>query len=133
MYIKNAGPHLSIVHCLHQTMILNKNIIRIGNNTHLRIWCTYTCNTSTLLYSLQVEINTNAVIGPQVNMPIQNTDTEAPIVQPNPKTSAIRCRPTPPPKPKKTFSMKTSELQDALTDTDCLHDGGRMTIQVFQK
>ncbi len=103
-------------------------IIRIGNNTHLRIWCTY--NTSTLLYSLQVEINTNAVIGQQVNMPIQITDTEAPIVQPNPKTSAVRCRPTPPPKPKKTFSMKTSELQD--TDTDCLHDEGRMTIQVFE-
>ncbi len=94
----------------------------------------------TLLHSLMLvdtNINTDAVIGPHVNIPIQAVDSETPIVQPtdakfNRKLSTVR-RPTPPPKPRKKNSVKasdqTAKLQHALT---CPHDEGRITIQVLQ-
>ncbi len=101
------------------------------------------CILSTFVF-VQVEHNTNTSFAPQRSVPIQAAEIEAPIIvqqtDANSKTLAVRRPSTPPPKPEKKNSMKTSdqtsvELQDAqvfLTDID-LHDEGKMTVQVLQQ
>lgn len=98
---------------------------------------------------IQVEANANAVT---LNAPRRSTSeetldsdkTERPIiVQPtdiSPITAASRRPPTPSVKPKKRNVVKTSDqrvvepqldAQAPLTDTECVHNEGQITIQVL--